>query len=247
MEEKKFLDEVLGYIPRLTAGERQSLRRELSDHMADHVEMLEQRGLDEETAQEQAVNAMGDPEEVGRELAKAYSPFWYWVLQAANLLLTLVVLFAMVWGITEPLVRAWNNLELRNSPDGAGRLYSGPGIGYTAVDIRIPMVTDEMRIYSVELDRKNAMAYVMVCVYDKNPFGYASRLQYDAVTVTNQAGQVREGSRAVSMTEPWEWEPGRLFYDVPVSPGDTCVYFTYDRFGTHVEYTLPLPEWEGEE
>lgn len=246
MEEKKFLDEVLGHIPRLTAGERQSLRRELSDHMADHVEMLERRGLNKEEAQEQAVNAMGDPEEVGRELAKAYSPFWYWVLQAANFLLTLVVLFAMVWGITEPLVRAWNNLELRNSPDGQGKFW-GPDFAYRAVDIRISMVTDEMRIYSVELDRKNAMAYVMACVYDKNPFGHASRLQYDAVTVTNQAGQAREGSRAVSMTEPWEWEPGRLFYDVPVSPGDTCVYFTYDRFGTHVEYTLPLPEWEGEE
>lgn len=245
MEEKKFLDEVLGHIPRLTAGERQSLRRELSDHMADHVEMLEQRGLDRETAQEQAVKAMGDPEEVGRELAKAYSPFWYWVLQAVNFLLTLVVLFAMVWGITEPLVRAWNNLELRNSPDGQGKFW-GPDFAYRAVDIRIPMVTDEMRIYSVELDRKNAMAYVMACVYDKNPFGYASRLQYDAVTVTNQAGQVREGE-TVNKTEPWEWRPGRLYYDIPVSPGDTCVYFTYDRFGTHVEYTLPLPEWEGEE
>ena len=77
MEEKKFLDEVLEHIPRLTAGERQSLRRELSDHVADHVEMLERRGLEKETAQEQAVNAMGDPEEVGRELAKLYvDPFF---------------------------------------------------------------------------------------------------------------------------------------------------------------------------
>lgn len=244
MEEKKFLDEVMGCIPRLTAGERQSLRRELSDHMADHVEMLEQRGLDEETAQEQAVKAMGDPEEVGRELAKAYSPFWYWVLQGANLLLTVVVLFAMVWGITEPLVRAWNNLELRNSPDGAGRLYSGPGIGYTAVDIHIPMVTDEMWVSGVELNREDTVAYVLVCTYDKNPFGYPAQLYYDycGVTVTNQAGQVQK----LASTNSNEGV-GRFYYSIPVSPGDTCVYFTYDRFGTHVECTLPLPEWEGEE
>lgn len=246
MEEKKFLDEVLGHIPRLTARERQSLRRELSDHVADHVEMLERRGLDEETAREQAVNAMGDPEEVGRELAKAYSPFWYWVLQAANLLLTAAIVFALIWGITGPLLRARTNLELRNDPEKAGRIFSKPEIGYAAVDIHIPMVTDEMRIYGVELDRKNAVAYVLVCTYDKNPFGYASRLQYGAVTVTNQAGQAREGE-AMSWTEPWEWEPGRIYYNIPVSPGDTCVYFTYDRFGTHVEHTLPLPEWEGEE
>ncbi|MGI6450395.1 MAG: permease prefix domain 1-containing protein [Desulfitobacteriia bacterium] len=47
---------------------------ELHNHIADHAEFLREQGTAPEEAERQAVQAMGDPEEIGRELDKQHRP-----------------------------------------------------------------------------------------------------------------------------------------------------------------------------
>ena len=79
--------------------DRAAIRAELTAHLEDHMDALVARGFPPETAARQAVAAMGDPEEIGRELDKSHSPFlgWFqicfrvavWGLAALVLLFTL--------------------------------------------------------------------------------------------------------------------------------------------------------------
>ncbi len=47
---------------------------ELTAHLEDHAAALEARGLSPEEAAAQAVTAMGEPEELGRQLDRAHPP-----------------------------------------------------------------------------------------------------------------------------------------------------------------------------
>ena len=48
--------------------------RELRDHLEDHSAALAARGVPDREAQVQAVEAMGDPQEIGRQLDRCHSP-----------------------------------------------------------------------------------------------------------------------------------------------------------------------------
>ncbi|MBM6911672.1 permease prefix domain 1-containing protein, partial [Oscillibacter valericigenes] len=74
MTRGEYIREVSASLKRLTKREREAIRRELDGHMEDHMESLRELGYDEELAEERTIAAMGDPEEVGRELNKQY-PF----------------------------------------------------------------------------------------------------------------------------------------------------------------------------
>ena len=94
--------------------ERESVRQELMDHIADHMEALQAAGLSAEEAEEQAVAAMGDPVAIGALLRKIHQPVltrilqvcrWIACLLAAALVLQLAVsLFDSNRGI---LLRLW--------------------------------------------------------------------------------------------------------------------------------------------
>ena len=58
--------------------DRAAITAELTAHLEDHMDALVARGFPPETAARQAVAAMGDPEEIGRELDKSHSPFLGW-------------------------------------------------------------------------------------------------------------------------------------------------------------------------
>ena len=72
---------------------------ELAAHMEDHAAALMERGVPEEAAAQQAVAAMGDPEEIGKELDKSHSPLlgWFqiWFRRAVWCLAVLVLLFTL--------------------------------------------------------------------------------------------------------------------------------------------------------
>lgn len=58
--------------------DRAAITAELTAHLEDHMDALVARGFPPETAARQAVAAMGDPEEIGRELDKSHSPLLGW-------------------------------------------------------------------------------------------------------------------------------------------------------------------------
>lgn len=61
--------------------DRQRVRQELEDHMLDHMDAAQERGMDWQEATAAAVTAMGDPEPLAKELGRLHSPWlgrlWY--------------------------------------------------------------------------------------------------------------------------------------------------------------------------
>ena len=85
----------LGPGQRRCKWEAQAVRQELSDHIQDHQAALMAEGMGRDQAEEAAVAAMGDPEELGKALDALHSP-WPWeiyhtVLAAAILLFGLAL------------------------------------------------------------------------------------------------------------------------------------------------------------
>lgn len=63
-------------------ADHETIQRELQAHYEDHVKDLERIGYDAALAKERALNAMGDPEEVGQAMDRAHKPWlgWLWLL-----------------------------------------------------------------------------------------------------------------------------------------------------------------------
>ena len=51
--------------------DRAAITAELAAHLEDHAAALMERGVPEEEAAQQAVSAMGDPDEIGKEIGRA--------------------------------------------------------------------------------------------------------------------------------------------------------------------------------
>lgn len=79
MDRRDYTDRVLSSLRRVTEKEREAIRSELDGHIEDHMEALRELGYDDELAEERAIAAMGEPDEVGRELNRQYTG-WGWVL-----------------------------------------------------------------------------------------------------------------------------------------------------------------------
>ena len=92
MDRRDYTDRVLSSLRRVTEKEREAIRSELDGHIEDHMEALRELGYDEELAEERAIAAMGEPDEVGRELNKQY-PFRWLVAKWGAILLAVCIAF----------------------------------------------------------------------------------------------------------------------------------------------------------
>ena len=80
----------------LLPKERESARQELLDHIEDHMEALMSAGFSRWEAEQQAVTAMGNPEDTAKLLRKAHQPVLTRILQAARVCcITLAVIAAL--------------------------------------------------------------------------------------------------------------------------------------------------------
>lgn len=69
------------------------ITQELKNHIEDHQENLIETGLNQDEAEKQAVEAMGDPEEIGKELDKQHRPLVEWMLSITNLVTAIGLLY----------------------------------------------------------------------------------------------------------------------------------------------------------
>ena len=81
--------------------EAEAVSQELCDHIRDHADALMAEGADQRAAEQAAVDAMGDPVELGKALDKLHSP-WPWRLlrvctTGLGLVLVLLLLFGAAW------------------------------------------------------------------------------------------------------------------------------------------------------
>lgn len=236
-----FCEIVLDQLPHITRRERQDIRAELEDHLADHAEALQERGFSLEEARTRAEAAMGDPKEIGKALAKQYPRFWLWVYRTLNLcLLAGYALFLLRGPVTR--IQAYReSLAAREDPWSMDVIYQYQGDIIRDMDLQVELETDTLRIFRVGVNPERMTASVYGVNYDRDPWGRPAAV---LAVVTTQAGK-----EWPFCSYPWEERQGAAFGSalyIPIQPGDTYLTFHYDHLGVEATFELPLPEWEGE-
>ena len=241
MTRGEFLDRVLLPLGRLTAEERADVRRELEEHVEDRMEALLEMGWDEELAESRCLEAMGDPVEIGREMARQYpGPWWLWIGRAAVVLTAVVCIQALLgFGM---LGYAWDSLTVRISPSTAvsiGELKNVEAV--EELDIRAEVGNDVLRIYQVSVGEKDGQraAMVLACMYDRWPFGIVAnglRARSELLSQRGETGTSGGGRGTATGQYAARW--------APVEPGDTHVVWEYRAIGGTVRLEVPLPGGE---
>lgn len=81
--------------------DRKAMERELTDHYEDHRDALLDGGMSAADAEELALRAMGDAEEVGEQLAQVYNTIWTRLWRfSRGALWTLLILFVLCRALT---------------------------------------------------------------------------------------------------------------------------------------------------
>ena len=241
MNHKEFCEQVLRQIRHATTEEKQSIRQELLNHIEDHTHALQDAGYSHEEASECALSAMGNPEEIGRDLNKQY-PLGWLVLSRAALILIILLGFALVMmlpalgntyeNIIARVNPAKSSFQISSSEDSAGKTYP--------LHIKVPIGNDILYIYKADLNR-NGYISVYTCNYDRNPFGIASQSLLDDLQAESAAGLdlfISNGGGGGNSGAQY-----LLFSTRPVTRSDTEIYLTYDSYGEQVRVAVPL-RWE---
>lgn len=241
MTRQEFLDQVLAPLGRLTAEERESVRRELEEHVEDRMEALLDMGWDEELAEGRCLEAMGDPAEIGREMAKQYrGRGWLWLGRAA-VALTVVLCVQALLGIGV-LFNAWDGLAVRTlRPQIASMLDEVEA--EAQVDLRMDIGSDVLRVVRVSVGKveNQRVAEIAMCAYDRWPFGIVAHNCENWITVEGLGDDIHVHGGPASRTYGAEcWQ----MYALP-APGDRSVVLTYSRYGETASLEVPLPEQGG--
>lgn len=241
MTRREFMYQVLSPLGRLTAEERENVRRELEEHVEDRMEVLLEMGWDEALAEERCLEAMGDPAEIGREMAKQYPGRWWLWLGRAAVVLTVVVCIQALLGVGM-LGAAWDSLTIRFSPPrtiSIGELKNVEAV--EDLDIRAEIGNDILRIYQVSVGEKDGQraAMVLACAYDRRPFGIVVDSLASRSELWNERGEMGtigggSGNWGAVCAALW----------TPVEPGDAHVIWECRTMGETVRLEVPLPGGE---
>ena len=241
-EMKPFFDAVLKHIPRATDREKAEIRQELLDHLNDHMDALAKRGVSGDEAISRALEAMGDPAEIGTAWNRQLSPLWLGVeylckLLTAALVIPLILssLFYAANFAEGMYARMTGTLESRTHFDDTYQL-----IQRQELDIEQDMGRHILRLYRMDLghgkDGYQATAYFLT--YPDllfQPYWDIGDLAFDATTCNGQKSfhSSLEGSSlyhyAVSST-------------FPVELGAESAHLVMDHHTTHFEADIPL-DW----
>ena len=241
MTRGEFLNQVLSPLGRLTAQEREDVRRELEEHVEDRMEALLEMGWDAELAEARCLEAMGDPAEIGREMAKQYrGKGWLWLGRAA-VVLTVVVCIQALLGVGM-LGAAWDSLTVRFNPPRTISIGELKNVeAEEELDIRAEIGNDILRIYQVSVGEKDGQraAMVLACAYDRWPFGIVVDSLFGRSELWNERGETGtsgggSGNSGAVCAALW----------APVETGDTHVIWEYRAIGEAVRLEIPLPGGE---
>lgn len=110
MNINNWVDRAVKYVP--LRREREAVREELLDHYCDQLEALEAQGYDQEEAEAKALDALGDPDEIGRLLRRVHRPWLTILIRLCWVCLAVLILLSLI---------EWEALR-----SGAEDLFSGP-------------------------------------------------------------------------------------------------------------------------
>ena len=235
MNREEYTQRVLSALGRLTPKEISAVRAEIDGHIEDHMAYLLDLGYDEQLAEARTMAAMGDPEEVGRELNKQYPLFWLVVSRVITAVMVLVILTGLL--STSTLVhRAAKNIEARTSPAGNISGHSEERC-YQELDIRLEIGSDVLYFFGTAIDQQDYVRVYWV-KYDQSILGEAGDWE---VTYENEAGEDLLVGGGSSTGSGVSYHRDRLYDTIP--EGTPFVTAVVERYGERHEVQIPL-KWE---
>lgn len=210
---------------------RAGVRAELLSHMEDRAEALTAQGADPSAAAQQAVAAMGDPEELGRALDRVHPPLLCWgelVSRVWVFLLAIPVALILVPTLALTLFRAIVHPSPRDLPQDqivrASTEEQRVVIGERVVVVTDAVVTADGTLHLYTLN------------YYKNPLTYG--WTFTGFRVSDEDGTRYHGNSSTL--------GGLISYGVDEYSGfptdcDTAI-LTYQNAGYDIRLTLPLEE-----
>ena len=236
MNREDYLAAVTAEMSCLTDAERAQVRSELAAHIEDHAEALRELGYAEDEADARATERMGDPAQVGRDLAKLYRPFWLWVERVA-LALSAVMLLHLLLG-SAMLYHTWSSLYARVcAPDDETAI---------RLDERMAVGDDVVRLYGISGYRPGEACEVRLdlCAYDRSPFGVVHQNIWPWIQF--RTGESAEERPYAAGGGGWS-NMGVSYCQVrmALAPEDTSITLRYERFGQVYERVIDLTEVSG--
>lgn len=233
MDRNIYVDTVLSFLRDLTAAERAAVRAEIDGHIEDRMLALQEQGADSESAERRAIEVMGDPEEVGRELQKQYPLYSLVALRGVTIALTLALLCTLL--LSFPGYHIYNHLQAHFFPKSH---LGGSHVEWCTqeLEIRTDVGSDQLYIYGAGTDPEEGIARVYCAVYDRNPLGYVSQWGMHFETENGEELPGGGGSSSTAASSYWNYK-----FDVPV--GTECIYAVIDRYGEAQRLEVPL-RWE---
>ena len=247
MDRRDYTETVLSALNHVTRRERAAIRAELEGHMEDHMEGLMELGYEPKLAEQRTLAAMGDPQEVGRELNKQYPLGWLIVGRVAMAAALIFVLVAAgpAWNTLRDTVVP--NFQARWFPTTVQDLTEISFSGYedgayqvlakTAMDLDLRRTVNGVttRVYQVGLQdpaAERTTAWFAVSFSSANPFEKPSRFLGDSMRLEGQPSTV-----VTSFHSPYY-----CFFSGPVTRGQAA-RVVWQGDGEPVSFTVPLP-WE---
>lgn len=242
MTRREYTERVLAALRRVTRAERAAIRAEIDAHMEDHVCALLDLGYPPELAEERAMAAMGDPEEVGRELDKQYPFRWLavkWAAMALTAVLVLMMLGQMDWQMVRINLasRFWpSQLFTYKEPyeflkgDGTDvRMEVGPAVARVcaAKVVKIQPGAE----WAGERPVGSYVAVLRIRCYGKSLRDLGRSVSVPYLEVEGDGGHAGSGAYG-------------LFSFVSVEPGETELTLACSKYGYDAACKVPL-DWEG--
>lgn len=240
---KEFCDGVLKEMPRATTGERADIREELTDHLMEHRDMLVEHGVEVLEAERRAIEAMGDPVEIGKAWNEKLSPFWL-LLGRVCLVLFVVILWSNLSSIQYKVDRIFKSLDVRYSEDAGTVFREMEGCDLLWMEdpgIKKPFGEHIIRIHRVELWQDRTWDEYILKInyvsYHQDLLGYALGMHvWDALKYEGGEPDGGGGSHIAYAT----WTSDKL----QVEPGQESVSVTMDYNGNHFEADIEI-DWGG--
>ena len=236
MNREDYLAAVTAELSRLTDAERDAVCGELAAHIEDHAEALRELGYAEEEADARATEQMGDPAQVGRDIAKLYRPFWLWVERLAGVLIAVMILYLLLGSAM--LYHTWSSLYARVcTPEDEAAI---------RLDERMAVGDDVVRLYGISGYRPGEACEVRLWIsaYDHVPLG----IVYQNILGFLEIGAGEKEPEGVDVRGGTIYGSSGACYivtRVPLAPEDTSITLRYARFGQVFECVIDLTEVSG--
>lgn len=242
---ESFCDSVLSGIPRATKGERADIREELLDHLESHKEVLMGYGVEEEQAEREAVETMGDAGKIGAAWNSMLSPFWLWLGRICTVCCVLLVLW-VIGRSGYRLEMIWNVWQVQN---GYTTVKLDEIKGYDLVWEKDPGICEEFGQHMVKIPKvalwqkawgKDSFELqVYVITYPQELLGYP--LPMNPFLWRLESNLHDSGGSGVEFNQQGFSEVRRN-YDV--EKGAESVILDFELYGNTFHAEIPL-EWEG--